>query len=46
MDKHESIIISTDHKYALLSSIILFLILTALKGFMIGYWLGKKERCR
>ena len=45
MDKHESIIISTDHKCALITSIVVFLILTALKGFIMGYWLGKRKRC-
>ena len=44
MDNHESIIISTDQKHALLAAVLLFLILTALKGFIIGYWLGK--RCK
>ena len=44
MDKHESIIISTDQKYALLFAVVVFLILTALKGFVIGYLIGK--RCK
>lgn len=43
-NNHESIIISTDHKNALIASIVLFLILTALKGFVMGYYLGK--RCK
>lgn len=42
-DKHESIIISTDHKNALLLSLIAFLLMIALKWFVIGYWMGKKE---
>ena len=44
MNTHESIIISTDHKHALIASVILILILTALKGFVMGYLLGK--RCK
>ena len=41
-DSYESIIISTDHKNALIASVLLFIILRAIKGFVIGYWLGKR----
>lgn len=45
-NSHESIIISTDQKYALVSAIILILILTALKGFIMGYWIASHgKRC-
>lgn len=42
MDKHESIIISTDNKNALIFSAVMFVLLIALKWFVIGYWCGKK----
>ena len=44
-DRHESIIISTEHKNVLLASFVLFAVLVALKWFVIGYWLGKREGC-
>jgi len=44
-NRHESIIISTEHKNALLVSLVLFAVIVALKWFVIGYWLGKREGC-
>ena len=44
-DKHESIIISTEHKNVLIVSLVMFAILVAIKWFVIGYWLGKRESC-
>jgi len=43
MDKHESIIIPADNKRTLIISLLIFLILVALKWFVIGYLIGKKE---
>ena len=41
--RHESIIISTDQKSALIICFIAFISLVAAKFFLMGYWLGKKE---
>ncbi|MCL2420860.1 MAG: hypothetical protein FWD03_03305 [Defluviitaleaceae bacterium] len=44
-ERHESIIISTEHKNALLALFALVAVLVALKWFVIGYWLGQREDC-
>jgi len=43
MNKHESIIISTDHKHAMIASMVIFILLIAIKWFVIGYWFGHKQ---
>ena len=42
-DRHESIIISTDQKNEMIASILFFIILVAIKWFVIGFWLGRKK---
>ena len=42
MGKKESIIISDEHKSAIIASTILFMVIIAVKWFVIGYCLGKR----
>lgn len=44
-ERHESIIISTEHKNALILSFLLLAIAVAFKWFVIGYWYGKRRCC-
>ena len=46
MDKHESIIISTDQKEAIILAFVVLLVGAMVKGLIFGYWLGKRRCCR
>jgi|GEM_PF-5252892 len=41
-ERHESIIISTDQKNAIALSFLFFILIVALKWFVIGYLVGKR----
>ena len=44
-ERHESIIISTEHKNVLIFSLLMLFVVVAFKWFVIGYWYGKRECC-
>ena len=43
MENKESIIVSADHKNALICILLMLASIVAIKWFIIGYWYGKRE---
>ena len=44
-DRHESIIITTDQKDAIIASMLVFILIVAIKFLVIGFWLGRRNCC-
>ena len=44
-ERHESIIISTEHKNAIICAVVILLVGAMVKGIIFGYLLGKRRCC-